>query len=77
MFSGGRLYAKGKGSLFLAWVIDKYPDRVVYILHRADLGTRLDSTTEVALALYMNRDLFQVRGRQQARECPVCAPFIK
>jgi len=58
MFSGGRLYAKGKGSLFLAWVIDKYPDRVVYILHRADLGTRLDSTTEVALALYMNRELY-------------------
>ena len=58
MFSGGRLYAKGKGSLFLAWVIDKNPNRVIYILQRADLGTRLDSTTEVALALYMNRDLF-------------------
>jgi hypothetical protein len=31
---------------------------VVYILNRADLGTRLDSTTEVALALYMNRELY-------------------
>jgi len=58
IFSGGRIYAKGKGTLFLAWVIDKYPDRVIYILQRADLGTRLDSTTEVALALYMNRELF-------------------
>ena len=58
MFSGGRLYAKGKVSLFLAWVIDEYPNRVIYILQRADLGTRLDSTTEVALAPYMNRELF-------------------
>ena len=58
VFSGGRVYAKGEGSLFLAWVIDKYHDRVVYILNRADLGTRLDSTTEVALALYMNRELY-------------------
>ena len=58
VFSGGRIYAKGKGSLFLSWVMHKYPDRVVYILHRADLGTRLDSTTEVALALYMNRELY-------------------
>ena len=31
MFSGGRLYSKGKGSLFLAWVIDEYPNRVIYI----------------------------------------------
>ena len=52
------IYAKGKGASFLSWVIEKYPNRAVYVLYRADLGTRLDSTTEAALALYMNRELY-------------------
>jgi len=51
------MYAKGKGSPFLAWCIANYPKCVVYVPPRADLGTRLGSSTEVALALYMNRKL--------------------
>jgi len=58
LFSGQDLNAKGKGSQFLAWAINKYPDRAVYVLYRADLGTRFDSATESALALYVNRGLY-------------------
>ena len=58
MFSGSSLYAKGKGASFLSWVIHKHPHRVIYVLYRADLGSRLDSTTEAALALYMNREVY-------------------
>lgn len=58
LFSGQDLYAKGKAASFLGWAIHKHPDRSVYVLYRADLGTRFDSATECALALYMNRGLY-------------------
>ena len=57
IFSPSTIYAKSKGTTFLAWCIANHPKCVVYVLPRADLGSRLDSSTEVALALYMNRKL--------------------
>jgi hypothetical protein len=55
LFSKSQLYAKGHGMSFLAWAIVKHPMAVVYVLERADLGTRQDHSTEGALALLMNR----------------------
>ena len=58
LFSASSMYAKGRGASFLAWCIAKHPKSMVYVLQRADLGSRLDSSTESALALYMNRKLY-------------------
>ena len=52
LFSASSMYAKGRGASFLAWCIAKHPKSMVYVLQRADLGSRLDSSTESALALY-------------------------
>ena len=57
-FSASNMYAKGKGATFLAWCIANHSKCIVNVLPQADLGTRLDSSTDVALALYMNRKLY-------------------
>lgn len=56
--SASRLYAKGKGMLFFAFCLQFYPLIVIFVLGRADLGQRHDSSTENAVALWMNRKVY-------------------
>ena len=53
-----KVYKKGKGMNFFAFCLKHYPLVVIFSLARADLGTRADSATESAVALYMNRKVF-------------------
>ena len=58
LYTGSRLYKKGHGVDFLGWCLDKYPDSVVFVLERADLGTRNDIDFEAAVAIFMNHSLY-------------------
>mmetsp|Transcript_30874 Transcript_30874/g.39761 ORF Transcript_30874/g.39761 Transcript_30874/m.39761 type:complete len:215 (+) Transcript_30874:1890-2534(+) len=53
LYSRSHIYAKGHGQSFLAWALENHPKEVIFILERADLGTRQDASTEGALSLYM------------------------
>ena len=50
-----KTYKKGKGATLFAFCLEHYPDFAIFILERADLGTRHGSSTEGAVALLMNR----------------------
>ena len=58
VFGLTKMYAKGKGASFLAWCIGRHPTALIYVLARADLGSRIDSQIESSVALYMNRKLY-------------------
>ena len=64
-----RLYAKGHGVQFLSWCMERCPSVVVFVLERADLGTRQDSSTEGAVALYMNRKVINFSFCDLGRSC--------
>ena len=48
-------YKKGKGTALFAFCLEHNPDFAMFILERADLDTRQDSSTEGAVALFINR----------------------
>ena len=69
IYSASRLYAKGHGVQFLSWCMERCPSVVVFVLERADLGTRQDSSTEGAVALYMNRKVINFSFFDLGRSC--------
>ena len=57
-YGATRLYAKGQGATFYAFCLHMYPLVVIFTLSRVDLGVRQDSSTEIAVPLWMNRRYF-------------------
>ena len=54
---GIKLYAKGSGSKFRAWLEKHHAGALFMHVTRVDLGVRQDAKTEAAFALYYNRPI--------------------
>ena len=53
-----KTHKKGKGTTFIAFCLEHYPDLVIFILERAGLCTRQVFSTEGAVSLFMNLKVF-------------------
>jgi len=58
MYACKKPYQKGHGIDFFAWAVKDHPKEIVWVVARADLGTRFDIDFEAAVAIYMNRRLY-------------------